>query len=368
MDKKVPFVNFKRHWEKYGKEFMGVVEDRLSRGELILRQDVLDFEKNIAELVGTKHARGVNSGFDALHLSLRALEIGPGDEVITVDHTFVASIAAIHFAEAKPVLIDVGDDFNMNVSQIESVITSKTKAIMPVHLNGRMCDMEAIMRIAKSKGLAVIEDAAQALGAKFNGKIAGSFGEAGCFSHYPFKALGALGEAGAVTTNSAEIDEKILLLRYHGIARDEARTQKMFGFNAVLDNLQAAILNAKLKHYNEWISRRLEIAEKYREGLGEIKDLRLPHFDDKRYFDVYQNYAIRSDKRDELQKYLESNGIETQIKWPVPNYSYDWYPYEQKPLPNTEKICREVLSLPMYPELTNEEISYVIEKINEFYL
>ena len=186
---------------------------------------------------------------------------------------------------------------------------------MPVHLNGRICDMDTLMQIAKSKGLIVVEDAAQALGAKFNGKGAGSFGAVGCFSHYPFKALGAFGEAGTLTTDDPEIDEKILLLRYHGVLRDPARTPKMFGFNAVLDNLQAVVLNVKLKHYDDWVNRRREIAEKYRGGLDDIKDLKLPHFDDNRYFDVYQNYVIETTRRDELKKHLEEAGFYFKVEF-----------------------------------------------------
>src|SRR3990167_126131 len=203
---KVRFINPQRHWEAHKQEFMSVIEDRLSRAELILRQDALDFEKSMAERIGTKYAKGVNSGFDALHLSLRALDIGQDDEVVTVDHTFMASIAAIALAGAKPVLIDVKDDFNMDMDLLEAAITPKTKAIMPVHLNGRACDMDALNQIVKKfedKGqkIYVIEDAAQAIGAKMrmaNGewRSAGSFGTTGCFSHYPFKALGAFGEAG----------------------------------------------------------------------------------------------------------------------------------------------------------------------------
>ncbi len=369
---KVKFVDYPRHWEKYKEEFMTVLEDRLSRGELVIRQDILDFEKNTAEMVGTKYAKGLNSGFDALHLSLRALNIGPGDEVITVDHTFLASIAAIALAGAKPVLIDVGNDFNMDMELLTTAITPKTKAIMPVHLNGRMCDMDALGQIVKrfeDKGqkIYVIEDAAQALGAKFNDKGAGSFGTTGCFSYYPAKILGCFGEGGALTTNDPIIDEKILLLRYHGVLRDPDRTQKMFGYNAVLDNIQAAILNVKLKYFDRWVARRREIAERYRLGLSSVQNLKLPHFDDSRYFDVYWNYVIRAPRRDELKQHLEKEGIETIIKWLTPNYSYDWYPFEFQPLPVTEKICREVISLPIYPELSDEEVDFTIQAVKNFY-
>ncbi len=369
---KIRFVNYPRHWQTYRDEFMTVIEDRLSRGELIIRQDMLDFEHDMAERVGSKFAKGLNSGFDALHLSLKALDIGPGDEVITVAHTFMATISAIALVGAKPVLIDVGEDWNMDMSQLEGAITAKTKAVIPVHLNGRMADMDALMQIAKSKGLVVIEDAAQALGAKLrmaNGKwqSAGSIGTTGCFSHYPAKIFGAFGEGGTLTTSDAEIDEKILLLRYHGVLRDPARTPKMFGYNAVLDNIQAAILNVKLSHYDEWLTRRRAIAERYKQGLSDIGGLKLPHFDDDRYHDVYQNYVIQTAKRDELKAHLENEGVETIISWPKPNYSYDWYPFETRPLPVTEKICREVISLPMYPELTDEEVDFVIQAVKNFY-
>lgn len=375
---KVPFVNYPRHWQTYKDEFMAVIEDRLSRGELIIRQDMLDFEHGMAERVGSKFAKGLNSGFDALHLSLKALEIGPGDEVITVAHTFMATISAIALVGAKPVLIDVGEDWNMDMQLLAAAITPKTKAVIPVHLNGRMADMDALGQIIKGfedKGqkIHVIEDAAQALGAKMqmaNGewRMAGEIGTTGCFSHYPAKIFGAFGEGGTLTTSDPVIDEKILLLRYHGVLRDPGRTPKMFGYNAVLDNFQAAILNVKLSHYDDWLNRRQAIARRYQEGLSEIRGLKLPHFEDKRYSDVYQNYVIQGERRDELKTHLESEGVESIISWPKPNYSYDWYPFEVRPLPVTEKICREVISLPMYPELTDEEVDIVAQAVKNFYI
>ncbi|MDP3991294.1 MAG: DegT/DnrJ/EryC1/StrS family aminotransferase [Candidatus Colwellbacteria bacterium] len=374
MDYKIRFVNYPRHWQTHRDEFMAVIEDRLSRGELIIRQDVLDFEKNISELTGAKFAKGLNSGFDALHLSLKALNIGPGDEVVTVAHTFMATISAIVLVGAKPVLIDIGKDWNMDMSLLETAITPKTKVVIPVHLNGRMCDMDTLGQIIKrfeEKGqrIHVIEDACQALGAKFNGKGAGSFGATGCFSHYPAKILGCFGEGGALTTNDGGLDEKILLLRYHGVMRDPARTPKMFGYNAVLDNIQAAILNVKLAHFDEAVTRRAEIAKKYQAELSGIKDLKLPHFEDSRYLDAYWNYVVQTTKRDELKQHLESQGVETIISWPKPIYSYDFYKksFPVDPLPVTEKVCREVISLPIYPELTDEEVNFVIQAVKDFY-
>lgn len=371
---KVPFVNYPRHWDAHKEEFMAVIEDRLSRGELIIRQDVLDFEKNISELTGAKFAKGLNSGFDALHLSMRSLGIGPGDEVVTVAHTFMATISAIVLTGAKPVLIDVGEDWNMDMRLLEHAITPKTKAVIPVHLNGRMCDMDALNQVIqkfedKGQKIHIIEDACQALGAKFNGKGAGSFGVTGCFSHYPAKILGCFGEGGALTTSDKDLDEKIFLLRYHGVARDPARTPKMFGYNAVLDNIQAAILNVKLTHFDEAVARRAEIARKYQAGLNGIKDLKLPNFADSRYFDVYWNYVVQTPRRDELKNYLEQNEIETIISWPKPIYSYDFYKnaFPVSPLPVTEKICREVISLPIYPELTDEEVDFVVRAVKNFH-
>ena len=375
MDYKVKFVNYPRHWQAHRDEFMAVIEDRLSRGELIIRQDVLDFEKNISELTGAKFTKVLNSCFDALHLSLKALNIGPGDEVITVAHTFMATISAIVLTGAKPVLIDVGEDWNMDMQLIAAAITPRTKAVIPVHLNGRMADMDALGQVTKTleeKGqkIYIIEDAAQALGAKLSGRGAGSIGITGCFSHYPAKILGCFGEGGALTTNNESLDEKILLLRYHGVARDPARTPKMFGYNAVLDNIQAAILNVKLAHFDEAVTRRAEIAKKYQAELSGIKDLKLPHFEDSRYLDVYWNYVVQAPRRDELKQHLESQGVETIISWPKPIYSYDFYKksFPVDPLPVTEKVCREVISLPIYPELTDEEVNFVIQAVKDFYI
>ncbi len=353
---------------------MSVIEDRLSRGELIIRQDVLDFEKNISEITGAKFTKGLNSGFDALHLSLRALGIGPGDEVTTVAHTFMATISAIVLAGAKPVLIDVGEDWNIDMNLLEAAITPKTKAVIPVHLNGRLCDMDALAEVIKKfegrgQKIYVIEDACQALGAKFNGKGAGSFGITGCFSHYPAKILGCFGEGGALTTSDPAIDEKILLLRYHGVMRDPARTPRMFGYNAVLDNIQAAVMNVKLRRFPQAIARRAEIAKRYRAGLDGVGDLKLPHFEDPRYLDVYWNYVIQTEKRDELKAHLDGAGIETIISWPKPIYSYDFFKQvlPMDPLPVTEKVCREVISLPIYPELTDEEVDFTIQAVKNFW-
>jgi len=367
MKYKVPFVNYPLQYQDLKKEIDGAMQNTLGRGDLILRKDVDDFERNLADFVGTKYAIGLNSGTDALFLSLKAAGIGGGDEVITVSHTFIASVTAIVQSGATPVLIEVGEDFLMNIDKVEEVITSRTKAIMPVYLNGRVCDMEKLMDIAEKHNLIVIEDAAQALGAEFQGEKAGSLGLTGCFSFYPAKVLGCFGDGGAITTNNLEIAEKIRLLRDHG---EKSKTEIVcYGWNSRLDNLQAAVLNVKLKYLPEWIKRRREIAKIYNKGLSDILGVKLPPSPDSNseHFDVYQNYVLRVEKRDELFEYLKENGVETLVKDPIPNHWQKGLGLSHFPLPFTEQLAKEVISLPMYPELTNDQVNYVIKTIKEFY-
>ncbi len=364
---KVPFVGYKLQYQNLKPEIDKAIQGVLEKGDLILRQDVEDFEKNIASFLGAKYAIGVNSGTDALIFALKAAGVGPGDEVITVSHTFVASIESIHHCGAIPILIEVGEDFNMDTDKIEEVITPKTKAIMPVHLNGRVCDMEKLMDIAKKHNLIVIEDAAQALGAKFNGKMAGVFSLAACFSFYPAKILGALGDGGAVVTNDEKIAEKIRLFRDHG---QKTKTEIVcYGWTSRLDNLQAAILNVKFKYLPKWIERRREIAEIYSKELSFVKGMELPPApnSDERYFDVYQNYVIKAQKRDELFNFLKEKGVETLIKDPIAVHHHLNLGLSHFQLPYTEKLAGQVISLPMYPELTQEQIDYVINCLREFY-
>jgi len=367
MDYKVPFVNIPKQYRDMKEEILKTLDDVLLRGDLILRKDVKEFEKNIADFVGTKYAIGLNSGTDALFLPLKAAGIGPGDEVVTVSHTFVASISVIVQAGAKPILIDVKEDFTIDTDKLEEVITKKTKAIIPVHLNGRCCEMDKIMEFAEKHNLIVIEDAAQALGAKFKNKMAGSFGLAGGFSLYPFKVLGCFGDGGIITTDDEKLAEKVKLLRDHG---QKTKTEIVcFGWNSRLDNLQAAILNLKFKYLPKWINRRREIAEIYNKGLDRTSGAELPpapNFDE-RYFDVYQNYVLRAQKRDGLFNFLKENGVETLIKDPIPNHWHKGLGLSNFHLPYTEKLAKEVISLPMYPELTNQQVEYVIGCVKKFY-
>lgn len=367
----VRFVNPQKHYQLYREEYLKTLDDVCGRGDYIMRQDLETFEQRIAEMVGVKHAIGVNSGTDALSLSFEALGYGPGDEVITVGHTFMASISAIAHCGATPVLIDVGEDFNINIELIEAAITPRTKAIEPVHLNGRMSDMEKIMEIVGKHKLTVVEDAAQALGSKIklsdgSWKMAGSFGNTGCFSLYPFKILGCFGDGGILTTNDDTLAAKVRRLRFNGEDR-ETRNFYEHGYTALLDNVQAAILNVKLNYFPQWIARRRELAERYRNGLVDIPQIKTPHFDNPKFFDVYQNYVIRVEKRNDLVKYLNEQGVETLISWDTPMYKQPVMLPNSISLSETEKICQTVVSLPMYPEITNEEIDIVIEKIRSFY-
>ncbi|MFB0562307.1 MAG: DegT/DnrJ/EryC1/StrS family aminotransferase [Candidatus Lokiarchaeia archaeon] len=368
MDWEVRYIDYPTHFKKMEREFMDAIHTVLSRGDLILRQQLRDFEANLTRFIGTQYAVGVSNCTDALHLSLRVVGVGPGDEVITVSHTFVATVEVIIHVGAKPILIDIAEDHNMNIELIESAITPKTKAIIPVHLNGRLCDMGKIMAIAKKHNLVVIEDSAQALGASFKGTKGGAFGDIGCFSFYPAKLLGAFGDAGAAVTNSKDIADGIRLLRDHG--RGKAGEIEVWGFNCRLDNLQAAILDLKLQKIPEWIIRRREIANIYHQGLSEILQLKLPPppVNNGAYFDVFQNYEVEAEKRDELTFYLRDKRIETMLPWRGKGvHQFKALGLTHFKLPRTEKTFKRALMLPMYPELTNEKVEYVIGAIKSFY-
>jgi len=367
MEYRVRFVEPDVHYRRIKEEIDSTIQDVLARGDLVYRDQLRQFERDLASYVGTKYAVGVSSGYHALHLSMFAAGIGPGDEVIVPAHTFVASVSAIIHTGAEPVLVDVGKDYNIDVDAVERAVTPRTKAVMPVHLNGRVCHMDQLMPIAEEHNLTVIEDAAQALGATFNKKCAGSFGLAGCFSFYPFKVLGAFGDAGAVTTNDEDLAVKIGRLRHNGEDRQTGEYH-YHGYSCLMDNLQAAILSVKLKYLPDWLGRRRQIADMYHEGLSRLGDLRLPHFMENENQDIFQNYVVRTRRRDELVKHLKSNGVETLIHWPKPMWHHRGLGLITDNLPETEAICREVLSLPMNGEISDENVRYVTESIRSFFL
>ncbi|MBN2354062.1 MAG: DegT/DnrJ/EryC1/StrS family aminotransferase [Spirochaetales bacterium] len=364
----VPFVDLPKQIEIFKKDLEPVIREVMfQRADFIMRQDLLDFEKAFAGYIGAAHAVGVANGSDALNLCLSALGIVPGDEVITVAHTFVATIAAIHHCGAIPVLVDVADDYNIDVRLIEPAVTKKTKAIMVVHLNGRTCDMDPILEIASRRKLAVIEDSAQGIGALYKGKKAGSFGVMSTNSFYPFKILGCFGDGGMIVTNDKTLDYTLRCLRDNGQDRTKGDIL-YYGWNSRLDNLQAAILNTMMPYLPDMIKRRRAVARRYQEGLRGIGDIRLPPYNsDDTFVDSFQNYVIRTSRRDALQKYLREHDIGTLISWPVPNHRHRNLQLDHFFLPNTEAISREVLSLPMHPALTDGEVAYVIDITRQFY-
>lgn len=366
MTYRVPFVNPREAYRRIQKEIDAALNDCLSNGDYIMRRHLREFEAHFAEFCGTKYCVGVNSGYHALAFSLLAANVGPGHEVITVAHTFVATVSAIVHCGATPVLVEVRDDFNIDVDQLERAITPRTKAIIPVHLNGRMCDMERVQSIADKHRLVVIEDAAQSIGARQWSRRAGSFGAAGCFSFYPFKMLGGFGDGGAVTTNDPSIARAVTLLRFNGEDR-ETGEYHYHGYTALLDNIQAAVLDVKLRHLPAWIEHRRAIADRYRKALSGIGDLRLPHFDGRGFYDVFQNYVIRTSRRDELRAHLKENGVETLVSWPKPMWHHLALRLGEHHLPVTEAICREVLSLPMSAETTEEHVDATVEIIRRFF-
>lgn len=366
MSFRVRFVNYQRQYQLYKKEFNDVFDEIMSNGDYILRKHLERFEKRIAEYVGTKYAIGVNTGTDALYLSAHALGFGPGDEVITVAHTFVATVGAIIQCGAKPVLIDIKEDFNMDVDQIESAITRKTKGIIPVHLNGHACNMDKIMELVSKYNLSVIEDAAQALGSKFKGKRCASFGDTGIFSFYPAKMLGTAGDGGMICTNKDKLARKLKAFRDNGRV-ESVEVIECFGWCSRLDNLHAALLDMKFDYFEKWIARRREIAKLYDEGLSGIGDVITHPRASGNYFDVYQNYVIRSKYRDKLVNYLKESGIEVLISWPMPLHKQKALGLGHFNLPTTERISSEVVSLPMYPELTDEEVLIVIDTVRNFF-
>jgi dTDP-4-amino-4,6-dideoxygalactose transaminase len=368
MNWKVRFIDYPAQFHKMEAELMSTIRTVLSQGDLMLRQQLRDFETNLAAFVGTRYAVGTSNCTDALHLSLRAAGIGAGDEVITVAHTFVATVAAIHHAGATPMLVDIGDDHNMNVDQLESAISQRTKAIVPVHLNGRLCNMERLMAIAERHGLLVIEDSAQGLGASFKGIKGGAWGLSGCFSFYPAKLLGAFGDAGAMVTNNEEMAHKVRQLRDHGRTPDCDIAG--WSFNCRLDNLQAAILDLKLKQVPAWIARRRELADLYRQRLSDLPQIHIPpapvqHGD---YYDVFQNYEICAQDRDRLVAYLKANGVEILIPWGGKGvHQFKALGLSHFNLPVTDRFFLDALMLPLQTELTNDQVDYVAATIHGFY-
>ena len=364
----VPFFNYSFLFKSRKEQFLRTFEDVSSRGAFITQKDLSDFEHNLAEFTGAKYAIGVANATDALEMLLAAAGIGSGDEVIFCSHTMVATASAIHVNGAVPVPVEAGADHLIDPSSIEQAITSRTRAIMPTQLNGRTCDMDAVLEIADRHNLLVIEDSAQALGSHFKGRHAGTFGVGGCISFYPAKILGCLGDGGAVLCNDDEIYRKIMLMRDHG-RNPKTGDVDLWGRNSRLDNLQAAFLDLQFKEYDYVISRRREIATMYQERLGGIEQLVLPPapVDNSDHFDVFQNYEIEAEQRDRLKEYLAERGVGTLIQWGGKAvHQFKKLGFTQS-LPFTEKLFTKMLMIPMNMSLTDEDIHYVSDCIVDFY-
>ena len=364
---KINFVDLKRQYVDSKKEIDRAIWDVINSSQFILGKACNEFEKEFAKFTGVKFAISVGSGLSALELGMKSLSLGEGDEVLVPVNSFIASALAVSLTGATPILVDcLEDTFNIDVEKAEKVVTKRTRAIMPVHLFGQVADMETIQKFAKKYNLDVIEDACQAHGASFKKRLAGSFGVVASFSFYPGKNLGAYGDGGMVTTNSKSVSEKIKMLRNYG--QKEKYKHLLLGGNSRLDNLQAAILLVKLKKLKDWNAKRLENAKLYNhllQGLPIITPKIFPN-----YNHIFHLYVIRVDERDKLSQYLLSQGIPTQIHYPIPIHlqvAYKELGYKKGDFPVAEKLAREILSLPMHPELTSNEIRYICQKIKSFY-
>jgi dTDP-4-amino-4,6-dideoxygalactose transaminase len=365
--KNIPFFNYPSLFAENSKDLINIFQNVSGRGAFIMQDDLFNFESKIEKYTGIKHAIGVANATDAMQLLLKAGGVGAGDEVIFCSHTMIATASAIAFTGAIPIPVEAGYDHLIDPNSIISAITPRTKAIIPTQLNGRVSDMSKILDIAQKYGLQIYEDSAQALGAKFKGKSAGSFGLGGCISFYPAKTLGCFGDGGLVLTNDDYIYNKIKLMRDHG--RGEDGNISIWGFNSRLDNLQAAILNLFFQDYDKTIKRRRLIADLYHKNLSDIDELILPPEVDssKNHFDIYQNYEIEANKRDDLKMYLFSKGVGTLIQWGGKAvHEFRDLGFSQS-LPFTEKIMRNSLMLPLNMSIANDEVKYVCDCIRSFY-
>ncbi len=357
--------DFKKEYHELEHEIDNAVKNCLSSGWYILGKNVQEFEKNFAKYIGTKYCVGVGNGMEALQITLMALGIGKGDEVLTVANSAVATALAITNIGATPIFVDIDEYYLIDVKNIERKITKRTKAILPVHLFGQVADMDGVLKIARKYKLKIIEDACQAHGATYKNKKAGSIGDIGCFSFYPTKNLGGYGDSGAIATNSKELYKKCLMLRNYG--QRNRYIHEVKGLNSRMDELQAAILNVKLRYLNKFVQKRNEIAKLYLTNLKGVKQIILPKIRPNSLHSFHL-FVIQAERRDELREYLKKNGIETQIHYPIPIHKQECYrEYNSKKIPVTEKMAEKLLSLPINPNTTHNEVALVSQKIKEYY-
>jgi dTDP-4-amino-4,6-dideoxygalactose transaminase len=361
----IPFVNLGKQFANLETELTQAFVDIGRSGQYIMGDRLESFERKMATFCEVDHAIGVANGSDALFLVLKALGVGPGDEVITATNSFIASAWVIAATGAKPVLVDVDEDFNISAHLVEAAVTKNTKAIIPVHLTGRPAAMDEINAIAARNNLHVIEDAAQAIGARYRGRRVGSLGLAAGFSLHPLKNLGIYGDGGLITTNDTQLAAKLRLLRNHGLRnRDEC---EVWGLNSRLDPMQAAFAEIKLAMLEGWNARCREIASAYRTGLADC--VQVP-FDQPWEECVYHNFVIRTDKRDELMAHLKDKGVDTRVHYPIPIHLQDAAKdlgHKLGDFPNAEEYAKTMISLPIYPELNDDEVAYITRAVKLFY-
>lgn len=362
---RVPYADFPAQFEAQREEILAAVERVFRKGQFILEREVEEFEREFAALCGVRYAIGLASGTDALILALKALGIGPGDEVITPPNSWISSTSSIVLAGARPVFADVLEDFTLDPRRVEAAITPRTKAILPVHLTGRAADMEALCAIAERHKLAVIEDAAQAVGARFKDRVVGSFGAVGCFSLHPLKNLSGIGDGGIAVTNDASLAQRLRLLRNHGLqTRDEV---VLWGVNSRLDAIHAAVLRCRLPHLAEVTEARRRHAQRYRAALSTVVTCPIDRPED---YAIYHLFMIQCDQRDALKQHLSERGIDTKIHYPIPIHlqpcsrSLGYHPGD---FPVAEAQAARILSLPVHQHLFAEHVDHVSRMILEFY-
>jgi dTDP-4-amino-4,6-dideoxygalactose transaminase len=369
----IPIFDLKTQYEEIRDEINGAICQVMESGAYIMGHNVLELEREISSYIGTKYAISVANGTDALLLSLHALGIGPGDEVITSPYTFFATAEAVSRVGATPVFADINPGtYNIEPIEIQNKITKRTKAIIPVHIFGQPANMDAIMNTAAKYGLFVIEDACQAFGSSYKGKKSGSIGTVGCFSFFPTKNLGCCGDGGIVVTNDENIAKKISLLRTHGGEKKYVHT--VLGYNSRLDEIQAAILRVKLKHVDRWNFKRNQIAHTYNKLLDidffARCNMSTP-YEDKNTYHIYHLYALRVPERDELKRYLEHKGIAAGVYYPIPLHLQEVYRglgYVKGDMPNAERMAEKIICLPIGPNLSDSSIKYIVSEIEKFYL
>lgn len=362
---RIPYVDLARQTQIIETELLDACRDVLRSGQYVLGPAVCEFEEAFAKFCGTRFAVGVNSGTDALILTLRALGVGKGDEVITPPNSFVATASAIAMVGATPRFVDVASDLLIDPDKVEAAITERTRAILPVHLTGRPARMSALRQIADKHQLLLLEDAAQSVGARYAGRSVGAWGDAGCFSLHPLKTLGGAGDGGVITTDDENLVDALRKLRNLGLATRDNCVQ--WCSNSRLDSLQAALLTVKLRYLGAWTEARRVRAQRYREGLAGIEQLRCPE-EGSDCYSVYHTFVIQAQKRDALQQYLAAKGIGTAIHYPIPIHQQTVArELAQGPFPSAEAQAQSILSLPVYPELTMAEQEEIISSIIDFY-